>query len=195
MPRYYNFPDLNGYLQLFKLAPSEQAALLKHIEANIQKLAILPHWVKNEASGVKQFQVFSAAPSYQGHKAPTPESDEGKITSLLIAAQFEALAKLAVIRSLLTQKPVTLHLARVGQGAFNNPPEALNHGLKRVAEVVKNYPDVHTYVHGFSDSATDANIKASDLNLVNISHMNSAEFFNAPFPVLLDTQEEKAHGS
>ena len=184
LPANNNNYYANGYLELFKLSENQKASLLNHVKSHIEELAILPHWVKNEASGVKQFQVFSAAPSYQGHGAPAALSAEGELTSLLVAAQFEALAKLAVIRNLLTNKPVTLHLARVGQGAFNNPPEAINDALKRVAEAVKGYPDVHVFVHGYSAGSTQANIKATDTNLVDISHMNNEEFFKAPFPAL-----------
>jgi hypothetical protein len=188
LPPHHDNYYRNGYLELFKLSDAEKTALRKHVEKNIKELAILPHWVKNEASGVKQFQVFSAAPSYQGHGAPAANSEEGMLTSLLVAAQFEALAKLAVIRNLLTNKPTTLHLARVGQGAFNNPPEALNHALKRVAEVVKGYPDVHVFVHGFGKASTQANKDATDTNLVDISYMNNQEFFKAPFPSLYSSR-------
>lgn len=176
--KYYN----NGYLELFKLSKNEKAALLNYIENNIKNLAILPQWVQNEASGVKLFQVFSAGPSFQGQPEPSANSDEGKLTIMLVAAQYEALAKLLVIRSLLIDEPVVGHITRVGGGVFNNPPETMNASIERVARAIVGFPNVHLYMHGFSNSDTTASIKATNQNLVDISKMDSKAFYNTQFP-------------
>jgi hypothetical protein len=78
-----------------------------------------------------------------------------------VSAQYEALAKLAVIRSLKTNKIVNLHLTLVGQGVFNNPLSALATALKKVADILRIHDNVHVYIHAFRDSDVEKVRKAS----------------------------------
>ena len=65
--------------------------------------------------------------------------------------QYESIAKIAVIRSLLTDSVVPLHLTLVGQGVFNNPPAIIERALNRVAAITASY-NVQVYVHVFGAS-------------------------------------------
>jgi hypothetical protein len=189
LPEHHKSYYENGYLELFKIKKdAELQALRDHIATNLDKLLILPQWVINEASGHGQMQVFSAAPSYQGGGGkPAPNSPAGQICTLLVAAQYEAIAKLAVMRSILTNKPVAVHFTLVGQGVFNNPPEVMQEAFTGVAEIVKGYPKVHVYVHGFSDH--DQDLIRNDVgkikdkggsNLINLTIVDKDQFMAAP---------------
>jgi hypothetical protein len=144
----------NGYLELFKIKDQNQMKdLRQQVEKNIGKLRILPQWVKHEASGNMTIQVFSAAPSYQeahGHKIG--KEDEYPLANLLVTKQYEAIAKLAVIRSLLTKTPVNIHFTLLGQGAFKNPAAFMKSAFAAVIDVVTGYPQVQVYIHGYSDN-------------------------------------------
>lgn len=173
--KYYQ----NGYLELYRLGNKELKDVSDHIEANLKKMAILLQWVISEASGNRQLQVFSAAPSYQGSITPAPGSIGAKLSSLLVANQYRAIAELAVIRSLETKKPVAVHLTLVGQGAFSNPPEVMADALKSVAEAVKGYSNVHVYVHGYGDKDQALIRKQSDKSLINLTEMDKDTFMRA----------------
>jgi hypothetical protein len=175
--KYYKY----GYLMLYELNEAELQLVYNHIKTNLQKLTILPQWVINEASGSRQIQVFSAAPSYQGSTTPAAESLGGKLCALLVAAQYEAIAKLAVMRSLLINGPVALHLTLVGQGAFHNPPEVMHEAFKNVAEIVKGYPHVHVYVHGYNGRDQIIIRNQVDKNLIDLTEMDENVFMTAHF--------------
>ena len=117
-------------------------------------MTILPQWVLCEASGKKQLQVFSAAPSYQNAlvKPPLAGSKDAELCDELVSAQYEAIAKMAVIRSISTGERVPVHFTLVGQGVFNNPPSVIATSLKKAAQVAKGYPLVNIYVHGYSSA-------------------------------------------
>lgn len=91
---------------------------------------------------------------------PKPNSWGAKICEIIVSAQYEALAKLAVIRSLENNTIVNLHLTLVGQGAFNNPLAVLQTSLRKVADVVKGHENIHVYIHAF-DEKDEAKIRNS----------------------------------
>jgi hypothetical protein len=171
----------DGYLELYKIpTDDEKKALHEHIKNTIENMAILPQWVINEAGGIKNIQVFAAAPSYQGHKnvAPLASSEEGHLVRLLVKVQYEAIAKMAVIRSILTNKEVNVHLTRVGQGAFENPPETMGDAFSEVAQAVRGYDRVFVYIHGFDQDQTDKNKAQIDKKkLISYTELDRDSFF------------------
>lgn len=179
LPAHHAHYYRNGYLELFKLHETELKSLYDHLQIHKDKLLILPQWVINESSSTKQIQVFSAAPSYQGSDPPSLDSFGGKICTLLVALQYEAIAKLAVIRSLALKRPVAIHYALVGQGAFNNPPEVISEALKRAAAVVRGYRDVRVYIHGFNANAQDEIRARADKSLIELAEMDAHTFMTA----------------
>lgn len=68
----------NGYLMLYKADSKAISALYEQFTKTIGKLRVLPQWVMNEASGIDQIQVFTAAPSFQGAPRPAEGSVEEK---------------------------------------------------------------------------------------------------------------------
>ncbi len=96
----------HGYLMLVDAPENLCKEIYEHMVARIDRLEILPQWVLCEASGSIQMQIFSAAPSFQGRQSPDPGSWAEKIAILLVSKQYEALGKIAVIRSLLTGSTV-----------------------------------------------------------------------------------------
>lgn len=141
----------HGYLEPEQLTWQEKSELYRHLVSNIHLLRIVPQWVMCERSGHYQLQVLTAAPSFQGKGIPLPWTESESMSILLIVAQYEVLAKLAVMRSTVVGKTVPLHLTLLGQGAFENPPAALAEGLKRVYGIVRNTA-VTVYVHAYSVS-------------------------------------------
>ena len=133
-----------GYLQLF--AEERKDVLekfLKFLKDNKNNLGFNAQWTLCGPQGKRQFQVFSAAPSFQGYEIDW-DKDEGKekneikqiyreICETLVVPQYKAIAQVACIRSVLTGKRQTLVLTSVGQGWFNNPPSV----LKKAKEVIK----------------------------------------------------------
>lgn len=166
--KYYK----DGYLELSTLSADEQKSVHDYIVSHLDELRILPQWVIQETTGRKNLQIFSAAPSFQGAGMPTPDSYAGKISSLLVANQYEAIAKLAIIRHISTRKPVNVHYTLVGQGVFNNPPEVMTEAFRRVANVAKGYPDVHIYVHGYDVKAQTLIRAHVDKTLVDLEEMD-----------------------
>lgn len=145
---------LDGYLKLGDIKDQTALeALYNHFNNNIDQLEILPQWVKNESSGVEQIQVFTAAPSFQSYAQPAAGSASGKICDLLVSAQYEGIAKLAANKAIAAKpgETINLHLTLVGQGVFKNPPEVMTSAMKKVADALAGYSNVHVYVHGFSD--------------------------------------------
>ena len=159
---------------------ANQSALLEHIKANIGKLSILPQWVVNEASGTKQMHVFAAAPSYQGAVRTNIASTGGQICLEIVVAQYDAIAKLAVMRSVATGKLVRLHLTQVGQGVFNNPKEVMIEAMKRVANTVKGF-NVKVYVHVFSDPDNFKRLNSANITggLFTLKDMDRGTFLGA----------------
>jgi hypothetical protein len=170
----------NGYLMLYELSENQLEQLYAHMKANIANLHILPQWVINEPSGTKMFQVFSAAPSYQGSATPTIDSFGGKISQLLLTAQYKAIAELAVIRSLSNKARVNVHLTLVGGGVFRNPKEVIAPAFKAVADAVIDYPQVNIFIHGYKES--DQNLIRAQAALVpsiELVDMSKEEFEKA----------------
>jgi len=169
----------NGYLEMFKINNNAQqfAELKNYVQANIKKLGILAQWVIHESNGAMNIQVFAAAPSYQGAAAPAFNSVEGEICTMLVAAQYEALAKLAAIRTFAIGGKVAVHYALVGGDAFRNPPEVRAEGFRRAANVLKGYPNVKVFVHGFEAPGQNEIRTYMDKNVVNLTEMDAATFY------------------
>jgi hypothetical protein len=166
----------NGYLELATLADDEQTRILNQIDANITKLRILPQWVINEASGNVQLHVLAAAPSYQGKKTPKPGPIGEKICDSLVVPQYRAIAELAVIRSILTNHEVRLHLTLVGQGVFKNPVNTLRKALTTVADVVRGFPKVTVFVHAFSEDSQERVRMAHDASAWKLEEWSAEQF-------------------
>gem|GEM_PF-5621776 len=135
----------NGYLRLGKLTKEQCDAMV----ASKGKMRILAQWAQSEASDKTHLVVCSAAPSFQGGSSPAEGSHLAHVCEELVVAQYRALAQLAAIRSQKTGKRVRLHLTRVGQGVFRNPPSIEAAALRSVNETVKGY-NVDVYIHAFS---------------------------------------------
>lgn len=170
----------NGYFEPHNISEAEQLNLLAHIKANINKMTILPQWVTCEASDSRQLQVFSAAPSYQGASAPIPGSPGAQLCDELVSAQYEAIAKLAVIRNVSTGLEVPVHFTLVGQGAFNNPASVMTSSFRKVAQVVKGYDQVKVYIHGYGPQ-DQAKIRAAvDAASFTLQDLTKEEFQALP---------------
>lgn len=170
--RYYQ----NGYFEPHKISDAEQNTLLTSIKANIKKMTILPQWVTCEASGANQLHVFSAAPSYQGASSPAAGSFGAQLCDELVSAQYEAIAKLAVIRSVSTGQEVPVHFTLVGQGAFHNPASVMANSFKKVAQIVKGYNKIKVYIHGYG-AGDQASIRAAiDPTSFTIEELTKEEF-------------------
>ncbi len=166
----------NGYLKLGDISEAQCSVLQSYVSKNIDKLRILPQWVMCEASGAYQLQVFNAAPSFQWTKQPDNDTCAAKLSTLLVAKQYEVIAKMAVIRSLTTGKKVPLHLTLVGQGVFNNPPAAIAEALNQVADAIKSL-NVSVYVHVYGQADEQKLMKALHNRKFELEHMTRAQFF------------------
>ena len=176
--RYYK----NGYFMLFKINQKDELSQLKNLlESKIEKMEILPQWAIYEATGKVQLQVLAAAPSYQGAGTPAYLSTEGQICDLLVSTQYEALAKMAVIMSVLMNKEIPVHLTMVGQGVFNNPPEVMKSSLEKVAQVIKGYPKVRVFIHAHSSNEQDKIRKFAQESsaLYSFSELSAEDFLVA----------------
>ena len=134
--KFLNYFYKEGYLQLFvEKRKDVLKKFSKFLKDNIGKLGFNAQWTLCGPHGKRQFQVFNAAPSFQGYKIDW-DKDEGKkkneikqiyreICETLVVPQYKAIAQVACIRSVLTGKKQTLVLTSVGQGWFGNPPSVL----------------------------------------------------------------------
>ncbi|PJE80750.1 hypothetical protein CI610_00238 [invertebrate metagenome] len=93
----------NGYLMISKVKEDEcTLAMVKSTLENketLGKLKVLPQWIMNESSKVTQLHVLAAAPSFQRDRKPSEGSVLTKLCQALVKAQYEAIAKIAVIKS------------------------------------------------------------------------------------------------
>lgn len=169
----------NGYLQLWK-APQLDAEILAAVQKNISQLQIVAQWAKCEPSASIQLVVPSAAPSYQGSARPTINSTQGQISNLLVSVQYEAIGKLAVLRSIASGMPTPVHVTLVGQGAFKNPREIMKSAFKGLAEAVSGYDKVKVYVHTYDLGAKNL-FEEQIGGLLNVSSvtMTREDFLNA----------------
>jgi hypothetical protein len=178
LPKDHSQYYQNGYLMLYKIKSDSALEQVKEsIKKNIDQLKILPQWVINESSGNHMLQVFSAAPSYQNKPMPAKDSLGHQICEILVMTQYKSTAEIAVIRSLLIDKPVNLHLTLVGQGAFNNPREIMRKAFEAVANTVKGY-QVNIFVHAYK--APDSNIVEEEIkpisDLIDLRKIAAKEF-------------------
>ena len=165
-----------GYLELFKI---KDANILEkfndYIKEHICDLGINAQWVMC-ANGRKQFQVFAAAPSFQGHAISKCKKECQEflkdICNNLVVAQYKALAKIAVIKSILNGKQAEVHLTRVGQNSFGNPPEIMTNCLREVGDIVKGR-NVKVVLHAYHEGEFDENIEKSGLKVEGYKKKNS----------------------
>jgi hypothetical protein len=123
------------------------------ISKRISELLILAQDGYDCIGGNLVTQVFCAAPSFQGRNRPEEGSIQSMICDILIEAQYEAIAKLAVSKSIKTKSVVPLHLTLVGQGAFNNNKSAILKGVLRAMQVLEGHQNkVNAYIHVFEES-------------------------------------------
>ena len=157
----------HGYLQLYNINDTNDLLQLKnHIDNNIGNFDLNAQWVICE-NGSKQFQLFLAAPSFQGAYQNWSKTDERtncfrEICRILVVPQYKASAQIAVIKSILQGKQSELHLTGIGQSSFGNPPEIVTDCLNIVYDIVKNY-DVKVIVHEYHKDAWAQNIRDSHL--------------------------------
>jgi hypothetical protein len=170
----------NGYFEPGKLSTKARGEVLAIVRKNLGKLTILPQWVRCEASGTIQLQVFTAAPSFQGGQRPEEDSLEAQLCDTLVTAQYRAIAQLAVIRSIETGDVVPLHLTLAGQGAFNNPPSVMKSALTQVASVVKGRSGVRVFIHAYSDEGQMRVKSSQDTALWNLVEWTKEQFKAAP---------------
>ena len=146
----------NGYLQLFNISDSTLLNDLQN-EENINELNMLFQNSNPIYNNEVITQVFTAAPSYQGKipnsAFPNPDinKEQKNICKKLMKAQYESIAKFAVLKTITNKsnKPVRLHLTLVGQGAYNNALDTLNESFQAVIDTVKNR-NVQVFIHIFS---------------------------------------------
>lgn len=148
--KFPNYFYKEGYLQLFVGKKKDNLKeFSKFLKDNINNLGFNAQWTLCGPQGKRQFQVFSAAPSFQYHPIDW-DKDEGQekneikeiykeICETLVVAQYKAIAQVACIRSVLTDKRQTLVLTSVGQGFFGNPPSVLEKAKELVKKEVKGY--------------------------------------------------------
>lgn len=150
----YQYLYKGGYLNLYEIKDlKDLTKFAEHIKKNKNNIKINAQWVRCEKTGYKQFQVFCAAPSFQG-KSNIDWNDKNDIRiSLfksickdLVVEQYKAIAQIAAIKSVLSRKNVELHLYQVGQGAFYNPEEVMPLALEAVIKELKGY-NVCVYLH------------------------------------------------
>jgi hypothetical protein len=168
----------NGYLIPWKIPDvKEKEKILEKFTKNKGKLEILAQKSKPElGNGISFTQVFSAAPSFQGHRIPVKNSIDDKFCMLLVPLQYACIAKLAAIQSVATGKRVNIHLTLIGQGAFNNRPEIMNLAISEIYKYIIGY-NINVYIHAFKDF--DINIAKQSLknNKIYYSEMTNKEFF------------------
>lgn len=149
----------NGYLYIEKCSMSSLNNLYINLYENMK---ILPQWVKCEASGSLQLQVFNAAPIFNN-----PSNIKNlplKASIKLIILQYCAIAELACILGEIKQKTIPLHLTLIGQGVFNNPPIGVILGLKKVREICSKSKFIDIYLHCYQQRDIDL---LGDLNQLN----------------------------
>ena len=135
----------------YMLFNEQQRDVLFRLKSKIDELNILAQWgIPDTGDSTSLMQVFTAAPSYQGSEEPLPESVGCKLCTMLVEAQYRAIAQIAVLRSMHIQDTVPLHLTLVGQGVFKNPPIVMESAFKAVYDTVKKF-NVKVYFHGFSE--------------------------------------------
>ena len=162
----------HGYLELDKIGEksiNDLKTLTNHIKQNIGNLGLNAQWVTCE-DGKKQFQLFLAAPSFQGHRIDWKKNDERtkcfkEICKTLVVAQYKASAQIAVIKSINQNKQIELHVTRVGQSAFGNPKEIMTECLDTIYDTVKNH-DVKVIFHDYCENSWDDNIKNSGVSKI-----------------------------
>lgn len=191
-PTYYR----NGYLHLGRIPEEDAEKILTQVQSRIENLNICGQWAMDDRTGKTQFQVFSAAPSFQGRKSifcpgvekptsaqrtPPRESVYEQICSIINPAQYGAIIKLAGIRSIELGDLVDVHLTLIGMGEFRNEILTLARSLETVLTESKEL-NIRIFIHVFNDIARKQVDEA--LALVNCEEKNNIKaiskdaFFN-----------------
>ncbi|MFI4937611.1 MAG: hypothetical protein ACHQJ6_03765, partial [Candidatus Berkiellales bacterium] len=134
----------NGYIQYGK----KPEKFLKLIQKHPEELQLLAMRSNPELADHTLMQAFAFASPFNKHGNGGDEKAQLEIAKAILISQFEALARMAVIRAHRTGQPVTLNLALVGAGDFANPEEVLNEAFKKVKEIVKDQP-VNVAIHDY----------------------------------------------
>lgn len=167
-----------GYFMPYQLSYKDQQRILFRLRQNIGDLLILAQWGIPDTGDSEMLQVFTAAPSYQGESGPpSPNSPGHGLCTLLVEAQYRAIAQIAALRSVEIGKNVPLHLTLVGQGAFKNPPGVMRDAFQAVYETVNGF-DVTVYFHGFNDSDIKTITDNIPAELGTPPIIETREFFN-----------------
>ena len=160
----------------YMMTESTKQATYEMLKSNYKQLSILAQWALPTLGTQPLLQIFTAAPSFQDAPEEYELTLEDRcICNLLMWKQYTAVAQIAAMRSLETAQRVPLHLTLVGQGAFRNPPRAMEIAFKAVCDIVSGY-NVDVYFHGYSPN---------DIELINkslpngvASTMSKEEFFS-----------------
>lgn len=144
---------VNGYLRLTQITKIEDLTALKtYLTEHNSEIPMYSQWVQCEGFGSVQLHVFNAAPSFQYEYIPWGNRDEFTTTKrdicqILLNREYESLAKAAVIVAQRSEKPVDLHLTRVGGGFSDNPPDADLGYLAKVLNSVSGH-NIRLLLHG-----------------------------------------------
>lgn len=133
--------------------PVVEAAPIAHgqpasSEKRIDKLLLPIVWAKPELGDNAVLQCFTAAPPTKSYNNAGDIEIQKTIANKLVVSQYEALAKMAVVRARQTGKAVPLHLTLVGGGVFKNDSSVLRNALAAVKKIVEG-ENVDVYVHAF----------------------------------------------
>ena len=143
-----------GYFCPRLLAPGDIESALRHVSGGWRDLRVLAQ-TGTTLFGTETTQVFMAAPSFQGERAPSISEDVGRMCEIIVGRQYQALGVLAAKKAAETGRCVNLHVTLLGQGAFRNPPEVMETALALLLEAVGD-ADVVVYVHAWSPSDVEA---------------------------------------
>ena len=124
---------MNGYVYWSRKPESFLKAISgsSSTEGAIDELLLFPMWAHPELAldaRHELVQVCCAAPPVNTYGNAGPADLQTHIAKLLVVAQYRAIAQLAAIRARIIDRPVPLHLTRVGGGVFNNPSSVLKDG-------------------------------------------------------------------
>lgn len=176
----------DGYLMPYNMEEKEVSRL---IENNGQ----IRLFAQTEA---RITQVFCAAPSFQdpvdsdGYSIGSFSHPEGAVKlrdcdnalcEALVTEQFVAAAELAALKAIEQNKTINLHIWKVGQGVFENPPKAFETALGAAIKVAQRSGRVQIFAHvfnvgGYNDEVGPMNglVDAAGVKRVN---MSSEQFF------------------